>query len=150
MQVRVCRDCGEEFRPDRVVCSDCGGALEDRDDSAREPAAAPEPTGARLSPARTDLIALVEGSTVGEIEPFAKRLGETAIPFAVSGAIHQFQLLVAPEDRTRARVALGLDAAPGDDAALTACPACASELAPGVGECPECGLALAAPPEPGE
>ena len=28
--VRVCRDCGEEYRPEIVRCADCGGELEDR------------------------------------------------------------------------------------------------------------------------
>ena len=28
--VRVCRECGEEYRPEVVRCADCGGELEDR------------------------------------------------------------------------------------------------------------------------
>src|SRR5258707_13851921 len=49
VHVRICRDCGEEYRPEIAVCADCGGALEDRwgdEDAAtvRRPAgpAAPE------------------------------------------------------------------------------------------------------------
>ena len=29
VHVRVCRDCGEEYRPEIAVCADCGGELED-------------------------------------------------------------------------------------------------------------------------
>ena len=32
MHVRVCVDCGEEYRPQITACADCGGRLEDRDD----------------------------------------------------------------------------------------------------------------------
>ena len=28
--VRVCRECGEQYRPDVAVCADCGGDLENR------------------------------------------------------------------------------------------------------------------------
>ena len=27
MNVRVCRDCGEEYRPEIAICADCGGEL---------------------------------------------------------------------------------------------------------------------------
>jgi len=37
--VRVCRECGEEYRPDVLVCADCGGELEAR--RADEPLARP-------------------------------------------------------------------------------------------------------------
>ena len=34
--VRVCRECGEEYRPEIVRCADCGGELEDRYDGQGE------------------------------------------------------------------------------------------------------------------
>ena len=34
--VRVCRDCGEEYRPEIVRCADCGGELEDRYEAGEE------------------------------------------------------------------------------------------------------------------
>jgi hypothetical protein len=37
MHVRVCRDCGEEYRPDILVCADCGGVLEDVTDADARP-----------------------------------------------------------------------------------------------------------------
>src|SRR5688572_27542544 len=30
MHVRVCVECGEEYRPEITACADCGGQLEDR------------------------------------------------------------------------------------------------------------------------
>jgi hypothetical protein len=29
MHVRICVECGEEYRPDALVCTDCGGGLQD-------------------------------------------------------------------------------------------------------------------------
>ena len=36
MHVRVCVECGEEYRPEIAVCADCGGALEDRRDDIEQ------------------------------------------------------------------------------------------------------------------
>lgn len=143
MHVRVCRECGEEFRPEAVVCSDCGGALEDRDD-ANPGAAGATAAPAALVATRPDLVPVAEGTEAGEVEPFARQLGEAGIAFAVSGAIHQFRVLVDPADAPRARAVLGLDAVP-ESVALTACPACGAALPAGAGECPECGLGLSSP-----
>ncbi len=141
--MRVCRECGEEFRPEAVVCSDCGGALEDRDDAS--PLAHPTPQDAApLVATRPDLVTVAEGAEAGEVEPFARQLGEAGIAFAVSGAIHQFRVLVDPADAARAREALGLDAVP-ESVPLSACPACGAALPAGAGECPECGLGLSGP-----
>ena len=44
--VRVCRECGEEYRPEVVRCADCGGELEDRFEGEEEGRRPPGP-GAR-------------------------------------------------------------------------------------------------------
>ena len=71
MHVRVCRDCGEEYRPGVLRCADCGGELEDRfgDEApaasrpSEEEAAAAELAGQRvlfLTPRAADLVPLAE------------------------------------------------------------------------------------------
>ena len=47
--VRVCRECGEEYRPEIVRCADCGGELEDRYEGE---GARPSPTRRRRRPPR--------------------------------------------------------------------------------------------------
>ncbi len=148
MHVRVCRECGEEYRPEIAVCSDCGGALEDHyegiessaDDSelrARAPVA--EFSAGPLVPVAT-------AGTASEIEPLGRRLGEAGIRFAVRGSIRSFELLVATDDHEPALAAL--EAGAGGDAAsmepIAACPACGTKLTQATLECPECGLGLGA------
>jgi hypothetical protein len=162
--VRVCRECGEEYRPEIVRCADCGGELEDRyegdgDDAlphpAPEPAAAAELAGYRvlfMTPRAADLV------------PLAERLRESALqyrlaeqPAATEGAPPRYALLVQDKDAAGALVALADLVAPHEDGAgvdvvetrfhpehgYVACPACGAEAAPGAVECPDCGLGLA-------
>ena len=66
--VRVCRDCGEEYRPEVVRCADCGGVLEYRfegepeeeDVMARPPRPATERLFSRGSVAR----AILQGAVI--------------------------------------------------------------------------------------
>lgn len=151
MHVRVCPDCGEEFRPEIVTCSDCGATLVDRweDEGAGAPEAeVPEGGGAAeiLPNVRVpaDYEPVASATTASEIEPLAHRLGQEGIAFAVTGSVHLFTLLVPKADLERAVSLLGqaeLEPEPGN-----ACPACGAD-ARGAAECPECGLALAADPE---
>jgi hypothetical protein len=160
--VRVCRECGEEYRPDIVRCADCGGELEDvfedRGRPARRPAASePEP------PDLSDHRSVYESTRAADILPLAERLRESGVSFRLAekapageGAPVLFALLV-PEGQSRAAlVALApLLAPPGDDAGFHAvetsyedgryvrCPACGAEPPAGAAECPGCGLALA-------
>ncbi len=159
--VRVCRDCGEEYRPGIVRCADCGGELEDRypgDEPKPKPApdAAPEAElagyGVLFTTARaTDLV------------PMAERLGEAAIeyrlaeqPGAAKDAPPRYAILV-PEGTAKAALAAVTDlVAPHEDAAdvhavetrfdpergYVQCPACGTAPPPGATECPECGLGL--------
>jgi hypothetical protein len=163
--VRVCRDCGEEYRPEIVRCADCGGELVDRfPGSEHEPpaAAAEEAAEAELdghhalfvTPRATDLV------------PMAERLRETRIeyrlaeqPPAGEGAPARYALLVKEGDAREALVALADIVAPHEDAegvhalesrfdakrGYVECPACGAHVVPGTVECTECGLGLGGP-----
>jgi uncharacterized protein with PIN domain len=148
MHVRICRECGEEYRPEIAVCSDCGGALEDRYERIES-----SPDGFDLRAALPvaefsagPLVPVATAGTASEIEPLGRRLGEAGIRFAVRGSIRSFELLVAADDHEPA-LAL-LEAGAGGDVASTepiaACPACGTKLTQATIECPECGLGLGA------
>jgi ribosomal protein L32 len=163
--VRVCRDCGEEYRPDIVRCADCGGELVDRfPGSEPEPPAGtaeegadPELEGHRvlfLTPRATDLVPMAERLREARIE---YRLKEQAP--AGEGAPARYALLVKDGDARAALVALADIVAPHEDAegvhavesrfdadrGYVECPACGAHVAPGTVECTECGLGLGGP-----
>ena len=150
---KVCRQCGEEFRPEIERCADCGGQLEPRYELEPEslqssplpgvlPAGPPEPGGGAGA-----LRSLYVATTAAEIEPLARRLGGAEIPFNVAGSATSFQLLVAENDLVRAHEVLEpwLAAGAGEAHEAGACPACGTASA-GAAECPECGLVLGAEP----
>jgi uncharacterized OB-fold protein len=158
MLFKVCRDCGEEYRPEVQRCADCGGELVARyaegtgpDGELLEPAADGRPPGEPepLDPA--ELRTLHVADRAGDLLPLAQALGEAAIRFAVRGSPYQFALLVREADLDRAtellQSVLGQDATDeeGDEAGPASCPACGHALAAPVAECPACGLALEAP-----
>jgi hypothetical protein len=158
--VRVCRDCGEEYRPGIVRCADCGGELEDRFPGEDTPPAAqpaPVPTadlaGYRvlfMTPRATDLV------------PMAERLRELATDYRLAeqpgaeGAPPRYALLVREAAAKSALAALAELVAPQDEVAdlhavetrfdpergYLQCPACGADQAPGAKLCPECGLGL--------
>jgi hypothetical protein len=147
--VRRCPDCGEEFQPHVVNCSECGTLLEDGIEGETSPTdAAPE----------EDASAYV---SLGNFD--AEAAGMAAAHLAAAGL--RFQL--APSRTTSGRPLSGLslfvneaDARaagdllvregilpPIDDSPPVAldggpCPACQTHVAPGTLECPECGLVL--------
>lgn len=157
MHVRVCRECGEEYRPEIALCADCGGELEDRHDEdpgldPGRPAPIEEPA---LPPG--DYRAIYSSAHAAELEPLAEKLGAAGIPFDVRGSFQAFELLVRKEDIERAvgELAPLLDEV-GAPASQTGsetaqedrrCPACSGQVPPGVGECPECGLVVAGSPD---
>lgn len=161
--VRVCRDCGEEYRAGVAVCADCGGELEDRtlgDDG--EPLPAPPPAAAAVDAPAPRVVFVA--SRAAEILPLAEtlrdaeiahRIGE--IPPVADGAPVRYALLVEEEDAAEALRALGPALLSEDhDAEAEAvetrfaaerggyveCPACGARQTPGADECPECGLGL--------
>ena len=80
--VKVCRDCGEEYRPEILSCADCGGELEaryeeDRADGRTSAAASavpdPRPPG--------DYQPIAWNAHATELTPLADRLVEAGIPF---------------------------------------------------------------------
>ncbi len=173
MHVRVCRDCGEEYRPEIAACADCGGALEDRYEdeagapSRRPPSGPAEPPPPDLSGHRP----VFSTSQARAVVPLAETLRAAGLAFIVSESPRDesrpystFSLLVRDEDAGRAlRLLAPLLGAEGDPDRLHAvetafraergyerCPACDAALPGGARECPECGLALTAEPDPGE
>lgn len=167
MHVRVCRECHEEYRPEIVVCADCGGVLEDRYDD--------EPFGLRSSaapsapqePADPEDDTVVFGSDYApDLKPLADRLLAAGIEFRLrprrasdgtAGAGLELRVRAADHERALQELA-PLLASPDLDPSLVGavagefdpaagyrrCPACGHELRAGVAECPDCGLAVGA------
>lgn len=162
--VRVCRECGEEYRPEIVRCADCGGELADRYEGegqeslphpAPDEAAAAELLGYRvlfMTPRAADLVPLAERLRDKGVK---YRLAEQ--PALTEGAPPRYALLVQDADAAGALEALADLVAPHEDTAgvqavetrfhpehgYVLCPACGAEAAPGAAECQECGLGLA-------
>jgi hypothetical protein len=175
VHVRVCVDCGEEFRPEIAVCSDCGGRLEDRyqDETGAWTSAAARrrATGAREAPPEDrdpGYPTLYWTAALGDLIPLAERLDGADIPHHVRQSppapgqkSRGFDLTVPVEHREAALRELapliGTETESGElhavetafdaQAGYRRCPACSRELQPGARECPECGLAVAGGPE---
>ena len=148
--IRRCPDCGEEFQPHVVQCSDCGAPLESvfEGDPLLEQRA--EATGA--APAPAELALLVRGLTPGEADQAAQHLAAAGIPIRLALDRDGLRLGVAREQLVPARSILGRagvlpeqpDAAEGAVAEEGGpCPACGDHVAPGTAECAGCGLQLA-------
>lgn len=164
MHVRVCPECGEEFRPEIVRCSDCGALLADRvveEDGAsptagnlhgQDGASAP---GGPVPPVA--FVRLFRADRAAELEPLAERLGKAGVPYRVRTVQLSFELLIPEADREKAHALLGNALGPGLAAAddppfdpesgYAVCPACECRLAPRAEECPECGLAVGSGPD---
>ena len=171
MHVRVCRDCGEEYRPDVVRCADCGGELADVHEGEADgsvPAAAAGVSTA-LPPAGAVLDnhhVLFLTSRAADLVPMAERLREAGLAYrlaeqrpATEGAPVRYALLVPDEGAEEALRALADLLAPHDEGGdvhavetrfvaergYVECPACGARTAPGGAECPDCGLGLGGP-----
>jgi RNA polymerase subunit RPABC4/transcription elongation factor Spt4 len=165
MHVRVCRECGEEYRPDIGVCADCGGELVDRygDESAvGAPAEAAAEPGV---PAR----ALFSGTPAG-LRPLADTLLASGVPFQLvpeDRLAFRYELarliLVVPEtESARALSAVAGFRGRGTELGFTElattwggdhegeapCPACDAHVPADAPACPECGLELGGSEEP--
>jgi uncharacterized OB-fold protein len=179
VHVRVCRDCGEEYRPDVVVCADCGGELEDRTPGSEEEARAEtEKAEAAAAADAADLAShrvLFLTPRAADLVPLAERLREAGMEYRLAeqpgpaeGAPARYALLVKDGDAREALAAIAdlvapHEAAEGVHAVETRfdaergyieCPACGVHVAPGTPECTECGLGLGGPDgevgEPGD
>jgi hypothetical protein len=163
VHVRVCRDCGEEYRPGVVRCADCGGELEDRFEGGPEGAAPPAARAEEPAPDLTGYRVLFLTPRAADLVPMAERLREEGVdyrlaqpPGQVEGAPARYALLVKDADAAGALAALAKLVAPHEDAegvhgietrfdaeqGYRECPACGTKTAPGIEECPECGLVL--------
>ncbi len=169
--VRWCPQCDEEFRPDIARCSDCGGALVERQLDASGNLVHPVEDGATSSETAVtalpaDVTELTHARTTQEFRAMGDALDAAAVAFHAvfvpdpPGAARnvlggRFVIAVHADDRANAiaalRPQLGIEAVEGDalaveryDAAAgyTACPACGTQLAAGAQACAECGLML--------
>jgi hypothetical protein len=161
VHVRVCKECGEEYRPDIVSCADCGGELED----VFEEEGAPSPR--RQEPAEPETLdlsdhrAVFQTARATDLVPLAERLKESDIGFHLveggdKGAASRYSLVVREDDAKAALEALADLVAPhaeGDEVhalethyeagrGYVKCPACGAQQGSGMGECAECGLTL--------
>lgn len=146
--IRTCPDCGEEFRPEIVRCSDCGAELVDRYDDEAQTLDGPEPAEPETHDVYSAIFTAIESEAMREA---ASALAAEGIGFRATGNSLGFQLLVRSEDRTRAVEALGgregavvfepeSSLSAGQDGGP--CPACGAAVAAGARECPECQLVL--------
>jgi predicted amidophosphoribosyltransferase len=160
VHVRVCQECGEEYRPDIESCADCGGELRDvyDDEGGTTPASIVEP---EESVDLTDHRSLFQTANARTLVPLAERLKEKGIAFHMveqglgTAATARFDLLVHEAAAKSALEALADILAPDADGGAvhalethyesgryTKCPACGAEQGSGLAECTECGLAL--------
>jgi hypothetical protein len=164
MHVRVCPDCGEEFRPEIVNCSDCGALLQDRledDETGESMTVVPEagiPGGEGPSVVEIERRSLYTSNKIREVRPLAERLGSASLRFWVESAGDSWTVLVSEADEEQGRAILnelfgmGHSSAAAFDAesGYAACPACGQALEPRATECPECGLAVGGAPDGSE
>jgi hypothetical protein len=173
IHVRVCRDCGEEYRKEAVVCADCGGPLEDRFEGDEGEGSAPVAAQAEAAATLEGHRALFLTPRAADLVPLAERLREKGVeyrlaqlPGAGEGAPPRYALLARDADAAATLAALADLVAPPAEAesvpavetrfdpgrgAYVQCPACGADQQPGAGECPECGLGLGGDEgEPGE
>ena len=173
MHVRICRDCGEEFRPEIARCTDCGGELVDHFENEED---SPRPVFGKAkiesAPEEEDGFrnarAVVSASHARDLVPVADALVAANIPFRIVPSSSEkgarLDLFVRDEDSAAALetlaplrvagVAVTWQVAQEDgfmaaQARYARCPACDAELRSGLVECPECGLAVGGGVEPG-
>jgi hypothetical protein len=170
MHVRICRDCGEEYRPEIAVCADCGGELEDVTDFGAHESSPRAPESERIPP--PDLSghrSVFQTREPRELVPAAEALREAGLAFRMvetrvqgeerrstlslyvreedaPSALRLLAPLHGPEAAAYAERSSALETGEGD----ARCPACETALPPGAPECPECGLALLREGDPGE
>jgi len=157
VHTRYCTNCDEEFRPEILRCSDCGGELEDRyedEDAPDRPVdvpAAAEPEAPEPPEAYQTVFQAGDSTSVKDA---ADCLAAAGLRVRVAAAGIGFRLLVRSEDVSAAGAVLS-----GKEGSLVSdeappfvgveggrCPACGASVAAGVVECPGCGLVVGAEP----
>ena len=160
VHVRVCRECGEEYRPHIVSCADCGGELEDVYEDEGAPSPRQEPTEETEVVDLSGHRAIFQSGHATDLVPMAERLKIADMEFrmveeAAPGTPSRFGLYVPETDVKKALEKLGDLLAPHTDSdavhaletsyesgRYVRCPACGTEQGSGLSECSECGLAL--------
>ena len=161
VHVRVCRECGEEYRPDILSCADCGGDLEDVYDDGGSTAPVQLPASVQVPGETVDLSdhrSLFQTPNAPVLVPMAERLKAAGVAFQLveqdagtarySLLVHESEVktslqaladLLAPHVETESVHALETHYESGR---YVKCPACGAEQGSGLAECAECGLAL--------
>ncbi len=157
MHTRYCVNCEEEFRPEILRCSDCGGELEDRyeeeDDGEGSSAARDEPGAPEVLETAGDYQPVFNTMSSSSMKEAAECLADAAVQFRATGYRGGFQLLVRSEQLSAARAALegragtitvdeGAEPSVGFQGGV--CPACGAKVPAGVLECPGCALVVGA------
>jgi hypothetical protein len=152
VHVRHCPACQCDYRPEIVVCADCGAELVDRDDDL------PVDPGARVGLADTEA-ALPEGfaaisssRNVHDLTPLADCLLEAGIDCRIRDQRIDdhpigYQLFVHAGSRAEALDLLARQAPETEEAfdpeqGYAQCPACGAPLKPRASACGDCGLPL--------
>jgi hypothetical protein len=171
--VKVCRECGEEYRPEALRCADCGGELEQR--FLDETGAVLVPGGSEAEETAAEIAAgppadhrvVFVTPHAADLVPLAEALRESGVPYRLAqqparaeGAPPQYALLVPEGEASAALRALAPLLAPEGEADMAHvetrfepdrgyvhCPACGAAQRPGAAECAECGLGLGADDE---
>ena len=157
--VGFCPSCGDEFRADVTVCSDCGVALSLQEEglgSGAHPPAEDWRTALDDLPVSGLIPAGVFGA-LEELEPGVTALADVHLPSRVLVQNGRFLLLVRPTDLGAAQEAIqgsveeaGAPPDPAFDSVAgkySACPACGTDFPGGFdGVCPDCGLELSGNP----
>ena len=166
--VRYCPACGDEFRPEIQVCSDCGGALilqpEGLGAAGVATASGESAPGQGRDGWRTALDAMPISTllpirtfdALRDLEPAVAAFADLELPSRVLVQNGRYILLVHPEtldEAQRALHVLNADLEDRLDPAFDAtagryskCPACSASLPEASGGiCPECGLELNSP-----
>jgi len=156
--VKICRECGEEYRPETLRCADCGGELDERflDEAGEvvEPEASATEATAQAEDLANHRVVFVT-PRAADLVPLAEALRENEVPYRLAEqtaraehAPPRYALLVPDSEAAAALRTLAPFLAPEAEAELAHCPACGAARAPGATECAECGLGLAdeAPP----
>ena len=174
VHVKVCRECGEEYRLDALSCSDCGGELVVRQLDEDGGVVEPEEDQQEPTAAGTDLAdhrAIFVTPRAADLIPLAEALRDDGIryrlaeqPAKAAGAGPRYALLVPDLEVAAALRTLAPLVAPhagADDVqsvearfeperGYVRCPACGADQAPGATECPACGLGLGVGDEGGK
>ncbi len=159
--VRVCRECGEEYRPEILRCADCGGELEDRYEGQEGPGAHPDPEEAAAAELAGYRVLFLT-PRAADLVPLAERLKGTGVAYRLAeqpageGAPPRYVLMVQDADAASALASIADLVAPHEgtegvhdvetrfdaERGYALCPACGAEAPRGAAECPECGLGL--------